>query len=228
MTITPFFETLSNSVEPIVSICGRGPQPLCKGQPFVLCIAQHRKNKNILLGLKVFERALHDGALAPDTQFVVIGVPGPETQPIHRQIRAAGLERQVIVLSGITDTELQWCYRNCELLLAPSIVEGFGLPVVEALLAGCRVACSDIPAFREVGGDGCSYVPLGHGEIEGFVNAIRTVRAAPRILPVSMPWLSASRIAEKYITLYRHLQIRPVNEEYGTLRISHIGSRDGM
>ena len=56
--------------------------------------------------------------------------------------------------------ELQWCYRKCELLLAPSSIEGFGLPVAEALLAGCRIVCSDILAFRELEGKNCHYVPL--------------------------------------------------------------------
>ena len=70
----------------------------------------------------------------------------------------SGLERKCMLISGISDAELQWCYRNCELLLAPSSIEGFGLPVAEALLAGCPVVCSDIPAFREIGGDHCRYV----------------------------------------------------------------------
>jgi len=219
--------TILNSVEPAAANCARGPQPLHKGQPFLFCVAQHRRNKNILLALQIFEQCLQTGAISPDTQLAVVGVPGPETRRIQRQIRAARLDRKVVVLCGISDTELQWCYRNCELLLAPSIVEGFGLPVVEALLAGCRVVCSDIPAFREVGMDGCHYVPLGPGEIDAFTAAIRLARKAPRTLPLSMPQLSASVISEKYIMLYRHLQTRLANKDCGALRVSHIGSHDG-
>jgi glycosyltransferase involved in cell wall biosynthesis len=219
--------TILNSVESAAANCVRGPQPLHRGQPFLLCVAQHRRNKNIPLALRIFARCLHTGVIPPETQLAVVGVPGPETRRIQRQIRASRLDRKVVVLCGITDTELQWCYRNCELLLAPSIVEGFGLPVVEALLAGCRVVCSDIPAFREVGMDGCHYVPLGPGELEAFTASIRLARKAPRILPLSMPLLSASVISEKYIMLYRRLQTRLANKDCGALRISHIGSRDG-
>jgi glycosyltransferase involved in cell wall biosynthesis len=107
-------------------------------------------------------------------------------------------------------------------------VEGFGLPVVEALLAGCRVVCSDIAAFREVGMEGCHFVPLGPGELDAFTTAIRLALCTPRILPMSMPWLSASAIAEKYIILYRYLQTRLANQDYGAIRISHIGSQDGL
>jgi len=219
--------TILNSVESAPANCARGPQPLHKGQPFLLCVAQHRRNKNIPLTLRIFEQCLRAGAIPPETQLAVVGVAGPETRRIQREIRSARLDRKVVVLCGISDSELQWCYRNCELLLAPSIVEGFGLPVVEALLAGCRVVCSDIAAFREVGMDVCHYIPLGPGEIDAFTDAIRVARKAPRILPLSMPRLSASVISEKYIMLYRHLQTRVANKEYGALRISHIGSHDG-
>jgi glycosyltransferase involved in cell wall biosynthesis len=218
--------TIPNSVEPAFSNCVHRPQPLQKGLPFLLCVAQHRRNKNILLALRVFERSLHTGAIGQETQLLIVGVSGPETPRIQRQIRAARLERKVTVLCGISDAELQWCYRNCELLLAPSIVEGFGLPVVEALLAGCRVVCSDIAAFREVGMDNCHYVPLGPDELDAFTGAVRAARTEPRILPMSIPSLSPSIIAEKYIILYRQLQTRLANQEYRAVRISHIESQD--
>jgi glycosyltransferase involved in cell wall biosynthesis len=220
--------TIPNSVEPIAVHYARGPQPLHRGQPFLLCIAQHRRNKNIPLAVQVFDQALRAKAIAPETQLVIIGVAGPETQRIALQVANEKLDRQVIMLSGIKDAELQWCYRNCELVLAPSSIEGFGLPVVEALLAGCRVVCSDIPAFREVGMEACHYVPLGPGEVEAFVQAIREARKGSRILPISMPWLSASAIAEKYMSLYRRLQTHVADPTYRPLRMSQLGSRDGI
>jgi glycosyltransferase involved in cell wall biosynthesis len=205
--------TVLHSVEATPSISGRGPRPLRKGESFLLCVAQHRRNKNVPLALRILERALHAGAVAPSTQLVIVGVPGPETERIEKQIREARMEQKVVILSGISDAEMQWCYRNCELVLAPSIIEGFGSPVVEALLAGCRVVCSDIPAHREFGGAGsCHYVPLGEGEEEAFTRAIGAARAQPRSLPMSMPWLSAGTIAEKYIMFYRHLIARPADE----------------
>jgi glycosyltransferase involved in cell wall biosynthesis len=221
--------TILNSVEPVVSSSMmRGPHFLHKTQPFVLCVAQHRRNKNLTLALRVFERALAAGTIAPGTLLVVVGVPGPETEPIRRQIREARLERKVLFLCGISDAELLWCYRNCDFVLAPSIVEGFGLPVVEALLAGSRVVCSDIPAFREVGADGCHFVRLGEGEEDAFTEAIALACTAPRCLPMSMPWLSSAAIGEKYIILYRHLLTRPADQKYAALRISRIGGHDGI
>jgi glycosyltransferase involved in cell wall biosynthesis len=220
--------TVLNSVEPVCIGSSRGPQPLHRGQPFLLCVAQHRRNKNIPLALKVFDEALRTSAIDPETQLVVVGVTGPDTDRIRKQVELTRLDRRVVLLSGIKDTELQWCYRNCELLLAPSLLEGFGLPVVEALMAGCRVVCSDIPAFREVGGEACHYVRLGQNETAGFVDAIQRARRLPRILPASMPWLSGSEIAEKLVILYRRLQTSTAGQRYGALSMPRIRSGEGM
>ena len=173
--------------------------------PFVLCVAQHRRNKNILLALRIFARLIRSGNLPQHARMLVLGNPGPETPAIHNFLTDSGLAEQVILRNGISDTDLQWCYRNCALLLAPSVIEGFGLPVAEALLAGCRVVCSDIPAFRELGGQHCHYVPLEPHDEEAFVKAIRAALDSPAPLPVPLPQLSASIIGAKYLDLYRSL-----------------------
>ncbi len=206
--------TILNGVGPPSIRRAECPHALRGCRAFILCMAQHRRNKNIALAVKVFERALREGILPPEARMVIVGVPGPETARTQNQIRDARLERRVVLLSGLSDSELQWCYRNCELLLAPSTIEGFGLPVVEALLAGCKTVCSDIPAFREVGGSRCRYVRLGTEELEGFSVAIRETLEAPHAAPVSMPWLAVEAIAEKYMILYRRLLTSPVSPEF--------------
>jgi glycosyltransferase involved in cell wall biosynthesis len=175
-----------------------------RGAPFFLCVAQHRWNKNILLTIQVFQQLLQNQAIDPESELLIVGAPGPETPRIHRFLRNAGLHQKVTLISGIRDAEMQWCYRNCEALLAFSMVEGFGLPVAEALLAGCRIVCSDIGAFRELEGTSCHYVPLTASAAE-FAETIRTVVAEPRSKPVQLPQLSVPVIAEHYVQLYRRL-----------------------
>lgn len=175
------------------------------GEPFLLCVAQHRRNKNILFLLRLFERLLRTAQLSEGTRLVIVGIPGPETHTILRFIADAKIADRVTLVNGLSEDELQWCYRNCELLLAPSLMEGFGLPVAEALLAGCRVICSDIPAFRELGGERCVYVPLNADADHGFADAICAgIRERP-CEPVALPQLSAPVIAEQYLQLYRSL-----------------------
>src|SRR4051812_1733260 len=197
--------TICNAVELVPASAVRRPPQLSGNESFLLCVAQHRQNKNIPLALRVFERLLRNRVLGVDARLLVVGIPGPDTRLVQMQIRQSGLERRVILLSGISDAELQWCYRHCELLLAPSSIEGFGLPVAEALLAGCPVVCSDIRPFREIGAGHCRYVALGENVLERYERAVRERLVEPRGEPVCLERLSPALIAEEYIALYGRL-----------------------
>jgi glycosyltransferase involved in cell wall biosynthesis len=174
-------------------------------RPFLLCIAQHRRNKNIPVALAAFKRLLAKGAIAPDARFLLIGMPGPETGRIDETIRDLELKQRVVLADGISDPEMNWCYRNCEVLLAPSVVEGFGLPIIEGRLAGCRIVCSDIPAFREVGGTNCRIVELGPDVESRFASAVEASLKERRPLPANLTYLSPAAIAPEYLRLYRRL-----------------------
>ncbi|HEY1578313.1 MAG TPA: glycosyltransferase family 1 protein [Terracidiphilus sp.] len=171
--------------------------------PFLLCVAQHRRNKNILVALGAFKSLLLNGAVESNMHFVLIGRSGPETTRIEKFIHASGISKNVVLVSGISDAEMNWCYRSCELLVAPSIVEGFGLPVAEGLTAGCRIVCSDIPAFREIGGSTCRFVQLATNAERDFADAVIEALGKRRPLPVQLPHLSPATVGEQYLRLYR-------------------------
>ena len=177
-----------------------------EGAPFLLCVAQHRRNKNALLALRVFNLLLREGRLQKRTRLLIIGRRGPETPAVEAFVANSGLRDSVVLLYGISDSKLQWSYGNCSLLIAPSIVEGFGLPVAEGLLAGCRVVCSDIPAFREIDTRRIStMVSLGSQEEERFAEAICRSLFESAPLPIDLPELSPTVMAERYVRLYRSL-----------------------
>ena len=209
-----------NSVAPQPRVSPFSPLPQWSGEPFLLCVAQHRRNKNLLFLMQVFERLLRTHRIAQHTRLVIVGIPGPETNAVLRFLAAAGIADRVLLLNGLSDEELQWCYRNCALLLAPSLIEGFGLPVAEALLAGCRVICSDIPAFREVGGDRCLYIPLNAVAEQAFCDAVPIAIRGSAPKPVALPQLSAPFIAEQYFQLYRSLLHPPSTLDALALRAS--------
>jgi glycosyltransferase involved in cell wall biosynthesis len=196
---------IHNCVAPQSRVSATSPLPNWSGEPFLLCVAQHRRNKNLLFLLQVFERLLRTRAVARGTRLVIVGIPGPETNAILHFIAVTGIADRVVLLNGLSDEELQWCYRNSALLLAPSFIEGFGLPVAEALLAGCQVICSDIAAFREVGADRCLYIPLDAQAEQTFCEVVCAAMGQPSPQPVALPQLSASFIAEQYLQLYRSL-----------------------
>lgn len=173
--------------------------------PFLLCVAQHRRNKNIMVALRAFRRLIVHNEISLEMKLVIVGMPGPESADLYSFVRGFHLAERIVFASGISDAELQWCYRNCEVLLAPSTVEGFGLPVVEAQFAGCRVICSDIPAFREVGRRGCRFVELAPCAEELFAKAVLLSLSEPRPLPAPLNHLAPGRVAQQYLRLYQLL-----------------------
>jgi len=68
---------------------------------------------------------------------------------------------QVHELGYISEADLPQLYRNAQLFVFPSLAEGFGLPLLEALASGTPVLCSDIPVFHEIGGDRPVYFETG-------------------------------------------------------------------
>lgn len=198
---------IPNCVEPFV---GKAKRPTClqEHDAFVLCVAQHRRNKNLLMLLRAYVCLL---GLIGDCQFlrlVIVGMDGPETKELKSFINEHRLQQHVLLLSGLPEEELRWCYQQCLALVAPSIVEGFGLPIVEGLMQGCRVVCSDIPVFREVGGTHCTFVRLdGDAEIR-FAYALAKVFSKPKTRAISLPEYSRIAISGQYERLYLSLTQR--------------------
>jgi len=183
----------------------RGPILGWQAKPFLLCVAQHRRNKNIPLLIRTFAQLLRSRRIDTEMKLLIVGIPGPETQRIHRAITRFRLAEKVVLLDGLSEAELDWCYTHCEAVVAPSSTEGFGLPVAEALLAGCRVVCSDIPAFHEVGDGHARFIPLDSHTEEALAAAIPEALAAPAQAPVSLPQFSTQVLGAQYLALYRKL-----------------------
>jgi len=103
-----------------------------------------RKNFHVLVDLM---RGL------PEYCLIVAGYKANEyAHRMQQQVEQANLESRVILSGEITDDQRHWLYQNCEALLFPSVAEGFGLPVVEAMACGKPVFMSDRTSLPEVGG----------------------------------------------------------------------------
>lgn len=196
------------------------PLPAWGSHRFLLCVAQHRRNKNIPLLIAAFDRLLRAGRIASDMKLMIIGIAGPETRDIHRMVSTLGLDCKVCFFEGVSEAELQWCYMRCEAVVSPSTVEGFGLPIAEALLAGCRVICSDIPAFREVGDGECRFVALEKSAEETLAAAIVAALHEPKGLPRTLQQFSAPVLAKQYTSLYRRLIASAIPSEAASVAAS--------
>lgn len=191
-----------NCVEAEPLAAARSPIPGWQGEPFLLCVAQHRKNKNLPLLIHAFNRMRCSGQVDRNIKLVVVGIGGPETSNIRKLVAATQLSRDVHFLEGLSEPELHWCYQRCATLVAPSITEGFGLSIAEGILAGCRIVCSDIPAHREIGNGRCRFVKLQQDAEMTLAMAIAATLREPKKRPIQLPQLSTGVLAQQYIELY--------------------------
>ena len=113
----------------------------------------HHKNHDILL------RALRFLAREKDLKLnlVLTGYDVEGGCQVMQLAAEYGVERQVFPAGYLAVEELAWLYRNAEMLVFPSLFEGFGLPLVEAMAAGCPVACSRTASMPEIGLDAVEY-----------------------------------------------------------------------
>lgn len=126
-------------------------RPLAK--PYFVVLGTIEPRKNHLLLLHLWRHLIAEfGEAAP--QLVVIGQRGWECEQVVDLLdRCAALKGFVTELPRCADRELATWLGHAQALLFPSFVEGFGMPLVEALMLGVPVIASDLPVFREVAGD---------------------------------------------------------------------------
>jgi glycosyltransferase involved in cell wall biosynthesis len=97
----------------------------------------------------------------PDLNLCFVGRLGSMCSELMQRIEAhPKLHRGLWVFHDLSDVELHYAYQRCTGVLLPSIVEGFGLPIVESLWHGRKTFASDTPIHREVGREHCEYFAL--------------------------------------------------------------------
>jgi alpha-1,2-rhamnosyltransferase len=111
--------------------------------------------KNYAFLLEVFESLWAGGS---DVRLLIAGRPTPECAALVHRLRhhpEQGL--RLLALFDATDAEIAQAYASSRALIFPSLMEGFGLPLVEARTQGCPVIASDLPVFRELADEGVSF-----------------------------------------------------------------------
>ena len=121
-------------------------------RPVALAVATNLPHKN----LPVLIDAL--ALMRPEQRpMLVIAGHGTDDGALRAQALAAGVAEDVRLLGGCSTQELDSLYALAGCLVLPTLHEGFGLPVVEAMARSVPVVCSDIPALREVAGSAALY-----------------------------------------------------------------------
>lgn len=86
-----------------------------------------------------------------DLHLIIVGKKDFFYDRLEQKVKSLGLADSIIFKHAVSDEELSVLYAHALALVMPSLMEGFGLPLLEAMEQGCLVAASDIPAFREIG-----------------------------------------------------------------------------
>ena len=138
--------------------------PALEAEPYFLAVGQFERRKNLVRLLDAFAAARRQGMT---TELRLCGRPGPGGRQVLERIAAPDIADAVHVHRGPTDAELGRLYRGARALLFPSLCEGFGLPLLEAMQAGLPILTSDRSSMPEVAGDAALLVdPLDVAAIE--------------------------------------------------------------
>jgi glycosyltransferase involved in cell wall biosynthesis len=115
----------------------------------LLTVSNSRPHKNLHNLIQAFESAT--SALSSDWKLLIIAAGAGSV------IQDTEVRERIIIRDEVSEKQLRLIYRAADAFIMPSLNEGFGLPVIEAMASGLPVLCSDIDVFREVAGESAHY-----------------------------------------------------------------------
>ena len=140
--------------------------------PFVLALGNLQPRKNLRRLLDAWRR-LREADLLEGHRLVLAGGAHGKREPVARIVAEAGLGDSVLFPGYVPHADLPALYSGATAFVYPSIYEGFGLPVLEAMACGAPVACSNAASLPEVAGDAALlFDPLDSDAIAASLGAL--------------------------------------------------------
>jgi glycosyltransferase involved in cell wall biosynthesis len=197
---------------PALAVAGSGPAAAARpraaslppGAPYVLAVGDLRRKKNLAALVLAFAALWRERSISH--RLVLAGVDAGQGPVLRAHSGGAPVE-----LTGyVGDRELDALIRGAELLVNPSVYEGFGLVVLEAMARGTPVLAARAGALPETGGDAAAY--FDPGEPEGLRLALAELlpdsSVRERMAARGREWVSAfswERTARETAAVYREL-----------------------
>lgn len=125
-----------------------------KKHEYILYVGTLQPRKNITSLIKSFEQ-VHK--LRPYIKLVIVGRKGWLYHEFFSTAQQLGLQDSILFTGYVPDEDLPHLYRNAGVFVMPSLYEGFGIPLLEAMYYGCPVISSNTSSLPEVGGDAALY-----------------------------------------------------------------------
>lgn len=173
---------------------------------YVLCVGSLEPRKNLARVIEAF--ALLRQGSSDATQLVIVGGANWGAGQLHQQVEARGLAAQVRFTGHVDARELAALYSRAGLFVYPSLYEGFGLPLLEAMTYGCPVVASNRSSLPEVVGDDAVLIdPTDVGSLaEGMSRVLNdpafadALRVRGRLRAARYTW---GQCAEETAAVYR-------------------------
>lgn len=125
-----------------------------KEHPFILYVGTLQPRKNLEVLLEAFSKFKQ---LYPEYELILAGKKGWLYESIFDKVTDLNLEGEVFFTDFITDKQLMFLYENAFCFVLPSLYEGFGIPLLEAMSFDCPVISSYASSLPEIGGSACLY-----------------------------------------------------------------------
>ncbi len=168
------------------------------GAPYFLSVGTLEPRKGYSVAIEAFERLWAAGV---DVRYIIVGRPGWNTSVLQARLRKhKEFGARLFWFDDANDADLRLLYANARGAVLASVAEGFGLPLVEAALHGVPAIASDIPVFREVGGDGARYFKLL--DSASLAAGIEEMLARPKTAP-ALKVISWRESTEQLVRLIR-------------------------
>jgi glycosyltransferase involved in cell wall biosynthesis len=120
-----------------------------QNRKYIYSIGHTRPYKNIPRVITAFKRISDE---FPDVELIIVG-RGDYESKLKKQVAEYELQNRVIFVGHLPDEIMIPLFKNALFLVFPSLIEGFGLPLIEAMELGCPVLASNIPVIEEICGD---------------------------------------------------------------------------
>jgi glycosyltransferase involved in cell wall biosynthesis len=163
---------------------------------FLLIVSRIDRHKRVEQAVEELEMLWKQGE---QTSLVIVGrEEGVQTQLREAIENSPFYGERLFWLKDVDDEELSVLYKQAKCVLAPSMAEGFGLPLIEAAIHGRPLLCRDLPVFREVAGEHATYFKdEGPGSMAGAVKKwLEADRRGLAVQSAGMKWLTWSESAE--------------------------------
>ena len=175
---------------------------------YIIFLGSLEPRKNIVRLLKAYSDLKSKKKIKE--KLVIVGQKGWLYNPIFSEVRANKIESDVIFTDYIPTSDVVKLINGAKLLIYPSIYEGFGLPILEAMACGTPVITSNISSMPEAGGDAAYYInPLNVSSISEGLLTVLNSRSLQRELSkkglIQARKFSWEKTAKQTLSVYKEL-----------------------